>query len=106
MEELLKPEWQARLTAVAHAPATTDITIDDLRPWIEQYYPDAVEGHVAHCEAQMSIADERGTELQKIPGQPAIEPEFQIIFNEFIAGSIDAAGAVEKMSERFASVEG
>lgn len=106
MEELLKPEWQARLTAVAHAPATTDITIDDLRPWIEQYYPDAVEGHIAHCEAQMRIADERGTELQKIPGQPAIEPEFQIIFNEFIGGSIDAEEAVEKMSERFGSVAG
>lgn len=106
LEELLKPEWQARLTAVAHAPASKDVSIETLKPWVEEYYPEAIEGHLAQCEQQMKIIDERGTELKKIPGQPAIEPEFQVIFNEFLAGGIDAQSTVTEMGKRFKAAAG
>lgn len=104
LEETLKPEWTARLNAVAHAPADTAVTVDDLKPWVEQYYPDAVEGHLAQCEAQMAMIDDHGTELKPITGQPAIEPEFQIIFDDFLAGKTEAVETVSTMQERFAAV--
>jgi len=106
LHSLIKPEWQSRLTAVAHAPATTNIKMSDLEPWIKKYYPKAVAGHTQQCEAQMRLVDENGRVLEKIPGQPAIEPEFQMLFNDFLADKMDAEATARKMSERFKSVAG
>lgn len=104
LSQLMDKEWMARLTAVAHAPALTSVTTEDLKPWVEKYYPKAVEGHLKQCESQAKIADDNGVELQKIAGQPAIEPEFQQIFSEYLAGSMSAEDTVTRMSERFAAV--
>ncbi|OKL53327.1 hypothetical protein BSZ39_10135 [Bowdeniella nasicola] len=104
LSQLMDAEWMARLTAVAHAPALSSVSTDDLKPWVEKYYPKAVEGHLKQCESQAKIADENGIELKKIPGQPAIEPEFSQVFSEFLGGSMSAEDAVSRMGERFAAV--
>lgn len=104
IEELMQPEWQARLTTVANSPALVEVTAEDLREYTEQYYPDAVEGHMRQAELQIDLIESAGVPLEKIPGQPAMEPEFQAVIVDFLDGRLSAQDAYARIVERFDAV--
>lgn len=104
IEALTSDEWSVRTAAVVNTPASKTVTLDALKDEVAKVYPDATEGHLAQLEDQMKLIDESGTPLKQIPGQPAMETEFQEVILQFLDGKIDLDTAYGYLDERLGKI--
>lgn len=101
IQQLMAPEFLARLNAVAHVPALSTVTEAELANPVAEIYPSASEAHLQQIVDQIDLIDSSGTALIPIPGQPAMEPEFQALILDFLNGAADAETTYTALMERF-----
>lgn len=104
IQALASDEWSVRTAAVANTPASTSVTLDDLRPAVTEVYPDAIEAHLGQLEDQMALIDTYGVPLKQIAGQPAMETEFQEVILQYLGGQIDQDTAFGYLDERLNAI--
>lgn len=105
VERLVDDEWVARQAAVVHVPARETVTLDDIRPQIEEVYPDAVEGQEQQITDAMELIDSDGVPLEPIIGQSAMEPEVQEVLRNLSDGDISTDDAYAALMERISEVQ-
>lgn len=104
LEDLVTDEWTARQAAVVHAPARSGIDIEQIRPHVEDVYPEAVDGHLQQIEDATTLIDEVGVPQDPILGQAQMEPEVQEVMRELLDGSMDRDEAYEVLMERLTPI--
>lgn len=105
VQQLAQPEWIARIAAVVNTPALSTVTMDDLKPNVEEVYPDAVDGQMQQLADTIDLIAQHGTPLAKIKGQSAMEPEFQEVVLNYLHGSIDRDTAYQQITERLGEIQ-
>lgn len=95
IERLTSDEWATRLAAVVNTPVSKTITQEDLRPWVEETYPDAVDAQLRQLKDQIEIIDEYGVPFEEIRGQSAMEPELQEVLVAYLADDISLDEAID-----------
>ncbi|QVQ52221.1 extracellular solute-binding protein [Spiractinospora alimapuensis] len=105
VQRLVDDEWVARQAAVVHVPARDTVTMDDIRPQIEEVYPDAVEGQEQQITDAMELIDSDGVPLEPVVGQSAMEPEVQEVLRDLSDGDIASDEAYALLMERITEVQ-
>jgi multiple sugar transport system substrate-binding protein len=104
LKQLASDKWTARLAAVVNTPARSSVSLDALKPEVQQVYPDAVDGQMKQLENNIDLIKNNGTPLKQIPGQPEMEPELQEVMLQFLDGKVGRDEAYSLLQERLSAV--
>jgi multiple sugar transport system substrate-binding protein len=77
LEELMSPEQNSIQSAIVNVTSVKTTNADDVIKKAEKIYPKAIEGHKRIVADMKKMLDENGVEMDKIVGQPEMEPVVQ-----------------------------